>query len=181
MSRPNRFVLLWTVLLAVLAITVVPALGRSSDRPERTIGNAAEESDEAGELGAANTDRVVGLLSDEGIETDASALADLTADLGLGGAVRALAWADASGTPVDEIVAMRADGDGWGVIRRALDPDGELGLSSGIGWIMSGGAGGGAHANAGGSDAAAHGRPDNPGQQGQDRAAQNHEGDESDD
>jgi hypothetical protein len=177
MARPNRFVLLWLALIALLAVVVVPALGRSIGSSQPSGPNAAEESAEPDELGAENAERVVGLLSDADIETDAAALADLAAQLGLGGAVRALAWADASGTPVEEIVAMRAEGDGWGEIRRALDPNGELGLSSGIGWIMSGGGGSGT----GEGDAAARGRPENPGQQGQDRAAQNHEDDEPDD
>jgi hypothetical protein len=91
-------------------------------------------------------------LEAAGITVDATQLEDLAGRYGLGGAVRLLAWADASGKSVDDLTAMR-DGDGtpasvmgWGQIAR------ELGLHPGIGSIM--GQGGG------------HGRDTAPGQQG---------------
>jgi len=61
----------------------------------------------------------------------------LAAKVGVGGAVRTLAFAKASGKTPDQIVAMFEDGKGWGEI------DHELGLSigPGIGWIMRSGHG----------------------------------------
>jgi hypothetical protein len=64
--------------------------------------------------------------------TDFKALA---AKVGVGGAVRVLAFAKASGKSTAEILAMFQGGKGWGEIAHAL------GLHPGIGWIMSGGHG----------------------------------------
>jgi hypothetical protein len=165
-------------LVALVALVVGPAAARTSDLPTHRQG-AQQLEDEGDELSADAVDRIVQKLADAGIETDAATLTELAADLGVGGAVRALAWADASGTTADEILAMRADGEGWGVIRRTLDPDGEFGLHPGIGWIMRGAddetTDADAQAQTGGSPQVKpdHGRPDDPGAHGRARAADN--------
>ncbi len=73
----------------------------------------------------------------------------LSADYGLGGAVRLLAWADATGMSLADLRALRDDGAGWGQIAH------DLGVSPGIGSIMGQGAGA----------AGDHGRESAPGQQ----------------
>ena len=91
--------------------------------------------------------RVVDRLADAGVDTDEDTVAALAADHGLGGAVRLLAWSEASGLSVDEIAAMREGSEdsapmGWGRIARELNAaDPELDLKAGIGQIMGGGHG----------------------------------------
>jgi len=61
----------------------------------------------------------------------------LAAKVGVGGAVRVLAFAfaKASGMSTTDLLAMFQGGKGWGEIAHTL------GLHPGIGWIMSGGHG----------------------------------------
>jgi hypothetical protein len=99
-------------------------------------------------------DRLVGTLNDAGIETDAETIAELAADHGVGGAVRLLAWADASGMSTGELADMFASGMGWGEIAQELD------LHPGIGTIMGNGGGNGPPDHAQGL-----GRAGAPGQQ----------------
>ena len=92
-----------------LANRAVPAQG-PTDRSEAEDQGAPPSADEVA--------RVVDRLADAGVDTDDDTVAALAADHGLGGAVRLLAWSDASGLSVDEIAAMRAgSGDeepmGW--------------------------------------------------------------------
>lgn len=189
---------LWLPFAIVVALTLAAGgvLARSDNSPNAPQLLADEPSPEAQaspeaqteSLSADNADRIVGLLEDAGIETTAEEFTALAADLGVGGAVRALAWADATEgeTTADEIATMRADGMGWGVIRKELDADGTLGLHPGIGWIMRGAAStssvsattdgavtdGSATAEAaGGGKNHGKGKPDNPGQHGRDQAA----------
>lgn len=160
----------------------------ADESPEASPGASPDAQSEA--LSEQNVTRIVGLLEDAGVVTEADAFTALAADLGVGGAVRALAWANATedGTTAEDIVTMRADGMGWGVIRKELDPDGELGLRAGIGWIMRGASSSGgasvsaegavtdstaAEAAGGGKDHG-KGKPDSPGQHGRDKAAKAH-------
>ena len=128
-----------------LAIRAAPAQG-PSDRSEAEDQGAPPSADEVA--------RVVDRLEDAGVDTDEDTVAALAADYGLGGAVRLLAWSEASGRSVDEIADMRAGSEdeepmGWGRIARELnDADPDLDLRPGIGQIMGGG----------------HGRDDAPGQ-----------------
>jgi len=86
-----------------------------------------------------NAERVVELLDDQGITTDATELDEFADAYGMGGAVRILAFADAAGVEPSEVAAMRADGMGWGQIARALAEAHEgFDLKPGIGWIMRG-------------------------------------------
>jgi hypothetical protein len=98
--------------------------------------------------------RVVERLGAAGVDTNAARVEELAAEHGLGGAVRLLAWSDASGLSVDDIAAMRAGSEdtapmGWGRLARELNAaNPELDLHPGIGKIMGNG----------------HGRDDAPGQ-----------------
>lgn len=134
-----------------------PAASGSTDEDE-----GGDQTDEDAE--APSTDlvaRVLDRLSQAGIDADEATLRDLIASNGVGGAVRLLAWADASGTSVADLQQMRSDGMGWGQIARQLnEADDTLNLSPGIGWVMSGGHGQGHGAPAD----KANGRANAPGQ-----------------
>lgn len=119
MNRTLRVLLLVVVLITLTATAGALALG----------GEGGADPEEAN-----NPERVVELLDNAGISTDASALTGLAETYGMGGAVRILAFADAAGVDPADITAMRDDGMGWGEIRRELDID----IGPGIGWIMSG-------------------------------------------
>jgi hypothetical protein len=116
---------------------------KASHEPEASEAPDASEAPQAGsdESGAAPSAdelaRLVDRLKAAGITTDAAALGDLASKVGVGGAVRVLAFAHASGKTPAEILAMFQSGKGWGQI------DQELGLSigPGIGWIMGHGGG----------------------------------------
>jgi hypothetical protein len=101
----------------------------ASEAPEKRA-NASEAPPTDAEIAD-----FVGRLKAAGITTTVAAFRALTAKVGVGGAVRTMAFAQASGKTPAQIVAMFEGGKGWGEI------DHELGLSigPGIGWIMSGG------------------------------------------
>ena len=120
-----------------------PLTQEPSDAPEAEESDAPPSADELA--------RIVDRLAAAGVETNAETVGALAAEHGVGGAVRLLAWADASGRSVDEIAALRAgDADtapmGWGRIAK------ELGVHPGIGSIMGNGNG--------------HGRENAPGESG---------------
>jgi hypothetical protein len=77
----------------------------------------------------------VGRLKAAGITTSAAEFKALAAKVGVGGAIRTLAFAQASGKTPAQIVAMKESGSGWGRIVHELG----LSIGPGIGWIMSGG------------------------------------------
>lgn len=116
-----------------------------SEAPEASEAPKADEPQaESAEADGAPSqqvlDRIVANLSDAGIETDAATVADLAATYGVGGAVRLIAWADASGQSVDDLAAMFDGGTGWGRIAQQLNADDDaLHLSPGIGWLMGNG------------------------------------------
>jgi hypothetical protein len=119
-NRTLRLLLLIVVLITLTATAGALALGGE--------GEAADPED------ANNPERVVGLLDNAGITTDASALTGLADTYGMGGAVRILAFADAAGVDPAEVTALRDAGMGWRQIARELGID----LGPGIGWIMNG-------------------------------------------
>ena len=82
---------------------------------------------------------VVAALNAAGIITTADQVKQLTTKLGLGEAVRVLAFANASNKSTDAIVTMFQGGKGWGQIKKELG----LSIGPGIGWIMGHGHGGG--------------------------------------
>lgn len=106
------------------------------DAPPPLAASHEPEADDArrtasGEDLAHASDR----LAAAGIRVQADRLGDLAARYGVGGAVRLFAWSHASGRQLDELVAMRDEGLGWGRIAR------ELGVSPGVGRIMGNGDG----------------------------------------
>jgi hypothetical protein len=116
---------------------VSPAPGTSG--PSETL-DESNESD--GPPSADKIADIVGRLKEAGITATAAQIQDLSAKVGVGGAVRVMAFAQASGKTPAQILAMFESGKGWGQI------DHELGLSigPGIGWIMGHGHGQG-HGN----------------------------------
>ena len=112
---------------------------QSSDDEEATETDEPAEADEAD--GAVPSDallaRLVERLAAAGIDTDADTIAGLAATYGVGGAVRVLAWADATGKDPSEITDLFDSGLGWGEIARQLNEEnGDWNLTPGIGRIM---------------------------------------------
>lgn len=145
MHRPIRLIVAALVLLALAAGSALAARQPAADHgrlppaaspagsPATDEANEANETDEADQPMTAETAQaLVERLAAAGLETDADTLLALAADHGVGGAVRLLGWAQESGRSVDEIVAMRVDGSGWGKIAK------ELGVHPGIGRWMRG-------------------------------------------
>lgn len=108
----------------------------ASEEPDESEGPEAPEGSE-GPPSADELARVVDKLQAVGISATASDLADLSAKVGLGGAVRVYAFAHASGKTPAEILAMFQGGKGWGEIDHELN----LSIGPGIGWIMGNGGG----------------------------------------
>jgi hypothetical protein len=96
----------------------------------------AEASEPVEAAGAALTDSqaapFVAKLKAAGIAVSLTEFKALAAKVGVGGAVRVLAFAKASGKSTTDLLAMFQGGKGWGEIAHTL------GLHPGIGWIMSG-------------------------------------------
>ncbi len=143
MARTTRIAILIGTLLILVAGT---AFATQVVRPDR---NAAAGPG-AGDAGQCRGSGARGRSPQGGRHRRSSdQLQSLSADYGLGGAVRLLAWADATGMSLADLRALRDDGAGWGQIAH------DLGVSPGIGSIM--GQGDGA--------AGDHGRESAPGQQ----------------
>ena len=102
----------------------------ASEAPE-----AADESD--GPPTAAEAADIVARLQAAGITTTSAELEALAAKVGTGGAVRTLAFANASGKTPAQILALFEGGMGWGQIKHELG----LSIGPGIGWIMGHGHG----------------------------------------
>ncbi len=137
MNRSARILL---AALALLLVAVASALAAPSERGRERMAPVAAshqpEPEDEGAPTAEELERLVGRLAEAGISTDSDTIAALAADHGVGGAIRLLAWADASGMTTDELAAMFADGMGWGQIAKEHD------LHPGIGRIMGNGGGG---------------------------------------
>lgn len=120
--------------------TETPDGSESPEASEPPEGSEPPEASEAPESAGpedagpspAQVDRVVSRLADAGISTTASEVQALAAKVGVGGAVRVLAFAHASGKTPTQILAMFEGGMGWGQIDRQL----HLSIGPGIGWIM---------------------------------------------
>jgi hypothetical protein len=133
--------------LAEPAATASPRADKSP-KPEKSpdaarAADAAEAADADGAPSPANLDRIVARLKAAGITTvagitiTADYLAELAAKVGVGGAVRALLFAKASGLAPDAILALFESGKGWGVIAREL----KLTIGPGNGSVMGQGHG----------------------------------------
>ena len=161
------------ILIAVLALSLLVAgsvlATKGGKSAEHRSPMAASHQPESNDAERTDTDtesaegtpsdkllgRLVDRLADAGIDTDAETLAVLAADHGVGGAVRLVTWADASGMDVSELAAMFDSGMGWGAIAHQLmEGDSSLDLSPGIGWVVGRG-----HANGHGQATAEAHRP----------------------
>ena len=144
MSRQNRIAFLIAALLVVAVSGTVLATRRAPSIGGPAAPAASAEADDGeGTPDASAVAHAADRLTQSGISVDEAQLTDLAGRYGIGGAVRLVAWADATGRSVDELAAMR-DGDGspgsgmgWGQIAH------ELSVSPGIGSVMGGGNGGG--------------------------------------
>lgn len=128
--------------IALAALVLVAgaafATGPKLHAPSTAHPAEASEAPEAEEAEAPTGDVValaVTKLQIAGITTTPQVVRELAAKYGLGGAVRIITWANASGKTVNEIAALREAGKGWGQIAK------EFGLSPGVGPIMNGGHG----------------------------------------
>ncbi len=160
---------------ALVLIVVATAIAAPSDRgldrrspvaashqpsPEAR-GETADRDDDEGPPSADHLRRLVNLLDDGGVSTDAATIEALAAEHGVGGAVRLLAWSEESGLSTDELAAMFDSGMGWGEIAHQLNEDSGTSLHPGLGQIM-GNAGDGSGGPGRGNGA---GRENAPGQQ----------------
>ena len=145
MTRSTRIAILLGTLLLVAAGSALATQSPRTPHPDTAAASHEPEAPPSAEDLAHAVDR----LQAAGIDATADQLESLATDYGLGGAIRLLSWADATGMSVDELRAKRDDGAGWGQLAA------ELGVSPGIGSIMGQGAG------ASGD----HGRDSAPGQQ----------------
>jgi len=168
--RMNRYARILIAVLALLLVVAGSALATKGGKSaEHRSPMAASHQPESSDAEKADTDtesaqgapsdkllgRLVDRLADAGIDTDAETLAVLAADHGVGGAVRLVTWADASGMDVSELAAMFDSGMGWGAIAHQLmEGDSSLDLSPGIGWVVGRG-----HANGHGQATAEAHRP----------------------
>jgi hypothetical protein len=139
MNRTARIVV---AALALLLVVVATAIGAPSERARDRMAPVAashqpqtETETEDGPPSAEQLARLVDRLAAAGITTDEATLSDLAADHGVGGAVRLVAWAHASGRSTGDLIAMFDAGMGWGEIAKELGGD----IHPGIGWIMGGG------------------------------------------
>jgi len=103
----------------------------------KPIDGDAETEDEDGPPSASKVADIVGRLTAAGIPATAAQVQDLAGKVGVGGAVRVLAFAKASGKTPAAILALRQSGKGWGQIKHDLN----LSIGPGIGWIMGNGHG----------------------------------------
>jgi hypothetical protein len=173
----NRTATIAGALLALLLVVAATAIAAPRDRhpaqapmadesqAEQPQGDDEQEGDEKSDDTAAPSqkllDRIVANLDAAGITTDAATIAALAETYGVGGAVRLIAWADATGMSTDDLPAMFDSGMGWGEIAQQLNTeDDSRDLRPGIGWIM--GNGGNGHA---GGNGMGLGRAGAPGQQ----------------
>jgi hypothetical protein len=121
-----------------VAATPSPSTAPAS-LPSASAGpQTAQEPEAEGPPSAERVADIVGRLQAAGIPATAAQVQGLAGQVGLGGAVRTLAFAHASGKTPAQIVAMFQSGIGWGRLAREL----HLSIGPGIGWIMGHG-----HAN----------------------------------
>ena len=118
-----------------------PLPEKSSAADEGGVAVVAADDDEAPDAdeapSVANLARIVERLADARITTTADELSALAAKVGVGGAIRVLRFAEASGKTPAEIVALFGSGKGWGVIVREL----KLDIGPGNGFVMGKGHG----------------------------------------
>ena len=108
LRRLNARGLLVPIVAAGLLIVIATG-GALANRaaPAQGPSDGSEAEDQGAPPSADEVARVVDRLAEAGVDTDEDTVAALAADTGLGGAVRLLAWSDASGISVDEIADLR--------------------------------------------------------------------------
>src|SRR4029079_3805058 len=120
-----------------------PEASEPPESPEASKSPAAATAEDAddndGPPSAEQIADVVGRLKAAGIPATAIEVQVLSGKVGLGGAVRVLAFSQASGKTPGQILAMFTSGMGWGQIRHELN----LSIGPGIGWIIGPGHGNG--------------------------------------
>jgi hypothetical protein len=156
MNRYLRVALGVLALVIVVAGTALANRGKAdehhsptaaSHEPETSAAEKADTETSSDAISSKLLDRIVASLADQGITTDADTVRTWAEKYGVGGAVRLLTWADATGKTPAELAAMFDSGTGWGAIaHKLMDEDSSLHLSAGIGKIMSNG-----HAHGGGA------------------------------
>ena len=118
--------------------------GLASGKPDADSSEAAEPSEkpdvETEDNATDGAVHAIDRLAAAGIKTTPDVFQKTAATVGVGGAVRVLAFANASGKTPDQILAMFQGGMGWGQISKNL----HLSIGPGIGWIMGHGHGNGA-------------------------------------
>jgi hypothetical protein len=153
------------LVLLVVATALAAPLDRGRDRMspvaashQPSPGARSQTADrDDGPPSAEHLDRLVTLLGEAGVSTDAATIEALAARYGVGGAVRLLAWSEESGVSADALAAKFDSGMGWGEIAHELNAANGTSLHPGIGPIMG---------NAGGSgQGIGAGREHAPGQQ----------------
>src|SRR5262245_35052503 len=122
MTRSTWFALTIAALLILVAGTALGTQALGNGRGDHGGPQDADLSPSTEQIS-----RVADRLAEAGIETSADELASLADSYGLGGAIRIVIWADASGKSVDEVRALRDAGAGWGEIADTL------GLPPGLG------------------------------------------------
>jgi hypothetical protein len=120
------------------SIVATPA-APSASAPAPQVKESEPEDETDGPPSADKIADVVGRLKGAGIPATAAQVQELSGKVGLGGAVRVLAFSQASGKTPAQILAMFTSGMGWGRISRELN----LSIGPGIGWIMGHGQGNG--------------------------------------
>lgn len=138
MNRTDRIALVAVVVLSLVAAGGVVANVLPAQRDASSQQTNADDGD--GAPTAEELAHAADRLTANGIAVDDAVLSDLVDRYGLGGAVRVLAWSDATAMDVEEIAALRDGTDaepgmGWGQIAHELD------VHPGIGSIMGNGNG----------------------------------------
>jgi hypothetical protein len=135
---------------ALLLLVVATALAAPSDRGRNRMAPVAASHQaspgaegrtadrDEGPPSAEHLQRLVTLLGDAGVSTDAATIEALAARYGVGGAVRLLTWSEESGLSTDELAAMFDSGIGWGEMAHELNDANGTSLHPGLGPIMSG-------------------------------------------
>lgn len=123
-----------------------PSESPDAESPESQESDKVADDDELSTDAAGPSEdalqRIVDRLANREIDVDTATLGELAAKYGVGGAVRILAWADATGKDPSEIAALRDEGVGWGKLAQQLhDEDDSWTLSPGNGWVMGHGQG----------------------------------------
>jgi hypothetical protein len=130
------------------AAPTTSASGEPAAKPSAAAKPAEKPDTETEHNSASDAAHAIDRLAAADIRTTPDVFQKIAATVGVGGAVRVLAFADASGQTPDQILAMFQGGLDWGQISKNL----HLSIGPGIGWIMGQG-----HGNAEG-----HSKPEKP-------------------